>query len=71
MVLNMSLFKRVDCTFFDFQVFSFAVYQAGTRPYSTLNLLLVHALVNFVIGSVLWYFVGYSLSFGFSQKVSR
>ncbi|XP_068675146.1 uncharacterized protein [Montipora foliosa] len=51
-----------------FQVFSFAVYQAGTRPYSTLNLLLVHALINFVIGSVLWYFVGYSLSFGFSQK---
>ncbi|KAK2557231.1 Ammonium transporter 1 [Acropora cervicornis] len=34
----------------------------------TINLLLLHALINFVVGSILWYFVGYSLSFGKSQK---
>lgn len=51
-----------------FQVFSFAFYQAGNRPQGTINLLLLHALINFVVGSVLWYFVGYSLSFGISQK---
>ena len=60
---------RLDFSISEFQVFSFAFYQAGNRPQGTINLLLLHALINFVVGSVLWYFVGYSLSFGISQKV--
>lgn len=51
-----------------FQGFSFAIYQAGIRPCHFLNPLLAHALVNFTVGSILWYCVGYSLSFGTSQK---
>jgi len=51
------------------QGFSFAIYKAGTRPCHLSNQILVHALINFAVGSLLWYFVGYSLSFGPSQKV--
>lgn len=51
-----------------FQGFSFAVYQAGTRPYSSWNPLLVHTLINFAAGSILWYSVGYTISFGTSQR---
>jgi len=50
------------------QGFSFAIYKAGTRPCHLSNQILVHALINFAVGSLLWYFVGYSLSFGPSQK---
>ncbi|KAJ7376436.1 hypothetical protein OS493_034713 [Desmophyllum pertusum] len=50
------------------QGFSFAIYQTGTRSCRSSNTLLVHALINFTVGSILWYFVGYSLSFGPSQK---
>ena len=52
------------------QGFSFAIYQAGTKSCHSSNPLLVQALINFTVGSVLWYFVGYSLSFGPSQEVS-
>ncbi|XP_078346978.1 uncharacterized protein LOC144632254 isoform X3 [Oculina patagonica] len=53
---------------YNFQGFSFAIYQAGTRPCHSSNPVLVHALINFTVGSLLWYLVGYSLSFGPSQK---
>ncbi|XP_022788411.1 ammonium transporter 1-like isoform X2 [Stylophora pistillata] len=50
--------------------FSFTLYQASTRPFNSSNVhaLFVYALINFTVGSILWYFVGYSLSFGPSQK---
>ena len=51
------------------QGFSFAVYRAGTRPYNSWNPLLVHTLINFAAGSILWYSVGYTISFGTSQRV--
>lgn len=53
------------------QGFSFAIYQAGARPChsSNLHVLFVYAVINFTVGSILWYFVGYSLSFGPSQNV--
>lgn len=52
------------------QGFSFAIYQAGARPChsSNLHVLFVYAVINFTVGSILWYFVGYSLSFGPSQN---